>query len=125
MVIADRTIRAAIVKPTTRAAIVNFVCVMPGLPSPRGWTDLPLKVFAALPRIVVGQAHSEEVDGGQLVAVFRMHGRIRLWRDVDDGRARVGDPLPAAGGSRVRRRLRGRARADRGNRPPPPERGCG
>jgi hypothetical protein len=28
MVIADRTIRAAIVKPTIRAAIVNFVCVI-------------------------------------------------------------------------------------------------
>jgi hypothetical protein len=28
MVIADRTIRAVIVKPTIRAAIVNFVCVI-------------------------------------------------------------------------------------------------
>src|SRR5712691_6747568 len=117
MVIAERTIRAAIVKPTNKAAIVNVVCVMDSGTSPLRPSNLAgVRRRAANRR--QAKAYSEEVDGGRLVAVFRMRGRVRLRRPVDDRRARRGDPLPAAGRLGLRSGARGGTRASQPERVP-------
>src|SRR5215471_21217415 len=108
MVIAERTISAAIVKPTNKAAIVNVVRLM-GLSTSRLRASNLLhgcRCPSSRRESSSGKASLEEVHGGQIVAVVLVRGGVRLWRPVDDQRTRRGDPLPRARSSGLRRGAR-------------------
>src|SRR5215471_17046214 len=84
MLIAVRTNRAAIVKPMTRTAIVNVVCVMVGTSSPREPSDLsPTRKGPA------GTRTTGETSRATWVAQQEREGESRQVSGVSPGRQRV------------------------------------